>query len=254
MFSIVAAISLGLLGSFHCIGMCGPIALALPVHQATVFRKVVAILLYNSGRIITYSLLGLLFGIIGQGFAVFGLQQVLSVSLGTLILLSIILPKKFVSRFSVTNKLSYLFGKLKSGLSNLFSKRNLFSLFSIGILNGLLPCGLVYMAIAGAVATGKMADSVLFMAFFGLGTVPVMLSLSWFSNLVSMKFRNGITRTMPYLVSVMAILMILRGLNLGIPYISPSYHQDDKTVSCCEKPMVNNADAKEEVMECCHKK
>ncbi|MGZ4043606.1 MAG: sulfite exporter TauE/SafE family protein, partial [Bacteroidia bacterium] len=101
MFSIVAAISLGLLGSFHCIGMCGPIALALPVHQATVFRKVVAILLYNSGRIITYSLLGLLFGIIGQGFAVFGLQQVLSVSLGTLILLSIILPKKFVSRFSV---------------------------------------------------------------------------------------------------------------------------------------------------------
>lgn len=254
MFSVIAAISLGLLGSFHCIGMCGPIALALPVHQSSPLRKTVAILLYNSGRIVTYSLLGLLFGIIGEGFAVFGLQQILSISLGILILLSIILPKKIVSGFSATNKLSSLFGKLKSALSSLFSNRNLFSLFSIGVLNGLLPCGLVYMAIAGAVATGKTTDSVLFMIFFGMGTVPVMLSLSWFSNLISVKFRNGIRTTMPYLVSVMAILMIFRGLNLGIPYISPSYHQEDKTVSCCEKPAAVTVPEKGEVMECCHKK
>jgi len=254
MFSVVTAISLGLLGSFHCIGMCGPIALALPVHQSSPLRKVVAILLYNAGRIITYSLLGFLFGMIGQGFAVFGLQQVLSVTLGVFILLSVILPKSFVSRLGAAKKMMPLLGRLKAGLSDLFSKRNLFSLFSIGVLNGLLPCGLVYMAIAGAVSTGRIADSVLFMALFGMGTVPVMLSLSWFSNMVSVKSRNSIRRTMPYLVSVMAVLMIVRGLNLGIPYLSPSYHQEEKTVSCCEKSAVVEVPAKHGVIKCCPKK
>jgi sulfite exporter TauE/SafE len=252
MFPIVAAISLGLLGSFHCIGMCGPIALALPVHNGSATRRALAVLLYNSGRIVTYSILGLLFGLIGKGFAIFGLQQFLSVALGVIILLSVIVPQRLLTKWNFTKNIFVWLGQVKAGLSYLFSRRNLSSLFLIGILNGLLPCGLVYMALAAALGISDPVHSAMFMALFGLGTVPVMLSLSWFSDLINLKFRNGIRKSMPYVISIMAVLMILRGLNLGIPYLSPSYHVNDNSVSCCEKPRV--MECKKQAMECCHKK
>ncbi len=210
-------------------------------------------MLYNIGRTVTYSILGLLLGLIGSGFAVFGFQQMLSVILGALILLSVVLPKKYFTRFKLYQKLTGLFYLLRSRLSTLFSKNNLSSLFTIGLLNGLLPCGLVYMALTGAIASGKAFHGALFMAAFGLGTIPLMLSLSLFKNLISLKFRSGINKAMPYLISVMAILMIVRGLNLGIPYVSPAFEKESKTVTCCEKPDNKKVAAGGE-KNCCHKK
>lgn len=238
-----AAISLGLLGSLHCVGMCGPIALSLPVQDKSQYARFLAILIYNLGRIITYSALGALFGLLGQGFAIFGLQQILSIVLGVIILLSVLLPGDLFAQFSFTSKLHQLFSKLKISLGNLFQNRSIKALFYIGLLNGLLPCGLIYMAITGALASGSVLSGTLFMALFGLGTVPAMFSVAWFGNLISVKFRLGITKAMPYVVSVMAVLLILRGMNLGIPYISPKMTEQCHT----------EATAPTQKVECCHK-
>ena len=230
---LLAAISLGFFGSFHCIGMCGPIALAIPVYNQHKFHKKASIIFYNAGRITTYSLLGLLFGLIGQGFALAGLQQVLSVTLGFVILLVVLLPQHVVSKYRFTNKLFKLVSLVKTGLAKQLAKKGFSSLFILGTLNGLLPCGLVYMAIAAAVASSSISHAVLFMAIFGLATVPLMFSISYFSNLISIQFRSTIRKTMPYITAVMAVLLIVRGLNLNIPYLSPERNAETHSFASC---------------------
>lgn len=233
---ILAAFTMGLLGSFHCVGMCGPLALSLPLSSNSVWAKFSGALLYNAGRIITYSVFGLLFGMMGKSAAFFGYQQWLSILLGAFIILFVILPKK-ISAFSNKNFINTFFERLRSALSDLFLRKNYSSLFFIGLLNGLLPCGLVYMAAAGAVATGEVSSSVLFMAFFGLGTLPMMWSLAFFGNYVSIGLRQKIRMAYPYLMMLMGSLLILRGMGLGIPYVSPEMKAEKKNIiECCAKP------------------
>ncbi len=251
---ILAAISLGLLGSFHCIGMCGPIALALPVHQYNSVKKYLAILLYNIGRVTTYSLLGILFGLLGQSFFIGGFQQILSISIGVILLLSVLISHTQWFHVPHFGFMYALINNVKQQLGNLFNKKGLHFLFIIGLLNGLLPCGLVYLGIAGAIATGHYLKGAEFMFYFGIGTIPIMYAVAFFGQFISLKFRNGIRQSMPFVVSCMALLLILRGLNLGIPYVSPEFEKNTNTVLCCEKPVnINNQDFKP-VKSCCHKK
>lgn len=233
---LLAAISLGFLGSFHCIGMCGPIALTIPVKRTSAWSIITGSLVYNLGRVITYFCLGLFFGLLGQGFVLAGGQNVLSVTLGILILSVLIFPR-FIARYSNTGILFRLIEKLKSKLRKLFGVHTMRSLLFIGLLNGLLPCGLVYLGIAGSVATGNILKGALFMAAFGAGTLPSMLAVTVARDYISIRFRQGIRRAMPVLVGAMAVLLILRGMNLGIPYISPSIENDGKASchKCCHK-------------------
>ncbi len=186
-------------------------------------------LLYNAGRIFTYAWLGAIFGMIGMSVAFFGYQQWLSVILGIVIILFIVIPKKhFVS--SGSNTLIRFFENIRSSLGKLFSKRNYHSVFFIGLLNGLLPCGLIYIAIAGAVSTASVIKSSLFMAAFGLGTLPVMWSIAFFGSSINMNIRMKIRKMYPYVMLLMAILLIIRGLGLDIPYLSPDMNQDHSGV------------------------
>ena len=233
---IITAFTIGILGSFHCVGMCGPLALSLPLNSDTVWDKFSGALLYNAGRIITYSVFGLLFGIIGKSAALFGYQQWLSILLGVLIIFFVILPKR-VSVFNNKNFITGFFENIRSGLGNLFVQKNYSSLFSIGLLNGLLPCGLVYMAVAGAVATGDIAKSILFMAFFGLGTLPMMWSIAFLGNYVGIGIRQKIRKVYPFMLLLMGSLLILRGLGLGIPYVSPELKvEKSNMIECFSKP------------------
>lgn len=229
---LIAACAMGMLGSFHCVGMCGPLALSLPLKNDSAVTKFFGAMLYNSGRIVTYAVFGLVFGLVGKSVALFGYQQWLSVILGISILVFMLLPKKITA---VKNKNSMLefFEKLRQALGQLFFKKTRSSLFAIGLLNGLLPCGLVYMAAAGAVATGDLLSSVLFMAFFGLGTLPVMWSIAFFGNYVSMGIRQRIRKLYPYMMMLMACLLILRGMGLGIPYVSPKTGIEKKVAHDC---------------------
>lgn len=232
----IAAFVMGAIGSFHCIGMCGPLALALPLKDDSLFSKFTGALLYNSGRIVTYSLFGLLAGSIGQSFSFFGFQQGLSILAGSLIVLLVLMPKLFPTAFKTTNITGRFFEKLRQTFAHLFFKKNQSTLFAIGFLNGLLPCGLVYLAIAGATATGSIVNAVIFMAAFGAGTLPVMWSIAFWGNFINVNIRQRIRKMYPYMMILMACLLILRGLGLGIPYISPIENTVTKKISCCAKP------------------
>lgn len=230
------ALSLGFLGSFHCVGMCGPIALAIPVQRTSRFSMIYGTLVYNSGRLAAYSLMGLVFGLLGKGFALAGWQNSLSIALGTLLLLALILPASIKKPFRISFLLRLL-ERLKSKVRKLFGTRNLRSLFLIGLLNGFLPCGLVYLGIAGSVATGDALKGALFMAAFGLGTFPAMMTVTLIRERIGLRFRETIRKTVPVFVGIMAVLLILRGMNLGIPYISPSLETSSGSChhSCCSK-------------------
>jgi sulfite exporter TauE/SafE len=231
---IISALTLGLLGSFHCIGMCGPIAVALPLKNDSWFTRIFSALLYNLGRTLTYGVMGLVFGLLGSGFRMAGLQQWASIIIGIIMILSVIFPALFRNHVNLDAWVTKLTSRLKSAFGKLFSTRSYMSLWIIGLLNGLLPCGLVYMAIAGAIVTSSMVSGAVYMVIFGLGTIPVMLALSVLGNIVSLRFRNFIRKIVPVFIIIIGLLFILRGMNLGIKYISPKMEKEETTkMECC---------------------
>jgi len=231
---IVTAFLLGLAGSFHCIGMCGPIALAVPLKANDTFSKVVSILSYNFGRIITYTFIGAFFGLAGKGMVIAGWQQGLSIFIGVLILVGVA-----VSYFNLPwfNKFSFGHGSfISKKLGVLFKQKSYSSNLLIGVLNGFLPCGLVYAGIAGAIATGSPTKGALFMFMFGVGTSFLMFTLQFFKEYISTSVRNLMRKAVPVYLILMSVLLILRGLNLGIPYISPVLSNTEaKASKCCHK-------------------
>lgn len=233
---LITALTLGFLGSFHCVGMCGPIALALPLNRESLSSKITGAFLYNAGRVFTYFLFGALFGLIGQGIAIAGYQQSLSIALGIAILMFVLLPGSVIKKFRFLSFSYSYIGKLKQNLKILFTKNSYSSLFFIGTLNGLLPCGLVYLGIAGAIATGNSLNGGFFMAVFGLGTLPAMLTIALISSSINLNFRKKINRGVPVFIVTMGLLLILRGLNLGIPYISPEMSSTEAVCTkCCDE-------------------
>lgn len=221
---IIPALLLGFLGSFHCVGMCGPIALSLPVMHLRGWQKVLGILSYNLGRVVTYSVLGLIFGLLGKTMSFFSSQQILSIALGSLLVIMFIfqlLQRRLVKQPIWMSRWNQWLSKQ---MRPLFRSNNKFSRLILGMLNGLLPCGMVYMAAAGAVALSAAWKSSLFMAIFGLGTIPAMMAVSFAGSMMNVSIRNRMRQLTPYVIGIMGILLILRGLDLGIPYISPSMH------------------------------
>ena len=228
MVILLSALVLGLMGSFHCAGMCGPIAIALPLYGNSIPQKIFGGTLYNLGRTLTYGVMGAIFGLLGQGVEMIGFQQKISVIMGAIMIISVVFPSLFRNQYNMDKSWFSLVGKLKKSIGKLFSVRTFSSLFFIGLLNGLLPCGLVYMAIAGAIGTGEVVLGSLYMIMFGLGTIPMMLSIAIAGNILNAAIRQKINRLIPVLVVVVGIFFILRGLSLGIPYLSPPREKIEK--------------------------
>lgn len=214
---IWTAFLLGFAGSAHCAGMCGPLALALPAAGDGRSTFVAGRVLYNTGRIITYSSMGAFFGLLGQGFAIAGLQRWVSLVLGALILLGLFVSPRFARAIPVTRTVSWL----KSALGKLLQRRALSSLFGIGLLNGLLPCGLVYVACAGAATADNALHGLEYMIAFGFGTVPTMLAISLVGTKLQFALRIKLQRLIPVSLAIVGALLLLRGLALDIPYLSP---------------------------------
>lgn len=218
---MISALVLGLAGSLHCVGMCGPIALSLPLSADGSRGRSTGVVLYFVGKTVTYALLGVLFGLVGQQLVLAGWQQALSVVLGIAMLvfalISIFKPSIFHH-----NQLTLFIGNKLSPLMGAFVGRQSISApLVLGMLNGLLPCGLVYVALSAAVATGDALMAGGFMAVFGLATMPLMLVLMLFTTQLSVQYRNKVRRLLPVFTAIIAVLLILRGLDLGIPYVSP---------------------------------
>ncbi len=232
-----APLLMGFAGSFHCIGMCGPIAMYAGSKNNSrkfIFNR----LLYNLGRVITYSALGLLLGIFGSTLNFAGAQQAISIFSG-LFLLLFVLTTFYSSKF---HSLNFISNKVSVGMKKVFGllikQESSAKWLGLGLVNGVLPCGFVYLALGVAIFQVDIIHTISFMALFGLGTIPAMLAITITSGFISMNWKNKLGHVAPYLASIVAVLLIIRGLNLGIPYISPGVnHNSNREIKmeCCEK-------------------
>ncbi|CAL2059797.1 sulfite exporter TauE/SafE family protein [Tenacibaculum sp. 190524A05c] len=218
---LYTAFILGLLGSLHCLGMCGPIAFMLPLDRTNQVKQFFQLMSYHSGRLLTYGLLGVLFGLLGRGFELFVFQQHLSIFTGALMIIIIMFPK-LVYQLKATEALNTYISKIKSTLGKELKQKSNDTFFAIGFLNGFLPCGLVYMALLGAVATHSTFQGSLYMIVFGLGTIPLMSSIVYIGKFTNLRLNRYFKKVIPMVVIAIGVLFILRGLGLNIPYISPA--------------------------------
>jgi hypothetical protein len=230
---LISGLLLGLISSVHCAGMCGPVALALPIQLLPKKEKSIAILLYNIGRIITYSLLGLIAGMAGRFIMVGSFQQIFSVVFGIGILVIITASYVFKKSLHIT-PLNNLYNRLQMFMGRQLKQQGLPAIFMLGMANGLLPCGMVYMAVTGALTMGSLSGGMLYMFLYGMGTLPAMLAISFLGSMLHVSVRNKFNKISPYILASVAVLLILRGLNLNIPYISPYFYSNGgaTTISC----------------------
>lgn len=235
---------IGLGSAFHCLGMCGPIAMAIPVNRSSDFSITSGALQYNFGRIAAYSLLGVILGSIGLSIAGLQWMQWLSITAGMIMIL--IAWHRFfnLGRSKLAGKLSSLIG---TGIGKLLRSGSPFKLVGLGFLNGFLPCGMVFIGLTNALIQGSPVQGGMAMLFFGLGTLPVMFSVVFFASKLSGNWRLKFSGVVPYLMTVVGVLVILRGLNLGIPYISPEIKMSTITTEAD----LENMDKPQVEMVCC---
>ncbi len=218
---ILSAIVLGLMGSLHCVGMCGPIAFMLPVDRDNNLKKLFQIAVYHFGRLLAYSSMGVVFGFLGKGLYVFGIQQKLSIIVGLLMIIIVLIPKKTFNKYNLSKPIYRILSKVKTNLGKALQKKTADTFLTIGFLNGFLPCGLVYMALIGAIAMATPIEGGIYMILFGFGTIPLMTSAIYLSNFLKGAVKKKVQRLIPVFVVTMGLLFIIRGLGLGIPYVSP---------------------------------
>ncbi|MDP4173131.1 MAG: sulfite exporter TauE/SafE family protein [Bacteroidota bacterium] len=234
-----SAFIIGLFGSLHCIGMCGPIVLALPYNNFSgKSQYLLGRLFYNSGRIASYMSIGFVLGLLGNGITMFVLQRSLSIILGVIILTWVMLSFFLKNKLTGLNVFNSYSAIIKTYFGKFMGKGTKASLLILGILNGCLPCGLVYIAFAGAISTANPVKSALFMAAFGLGTLPLMFLASISTHLISLDLRRKFNKLIPVFTLMLSLILILRGMNLGIPYISPKMENSKSHVlktDCCSE-------------------
>lgn len=219
---LFSAVIIGLLSSLHCIGMCGPIAMMLPLDRSSEAKRVMQLMLYHTGRLFSYGTLGLFFGILGKGLYLAGLQQQLSIIAGIAIIAIVIVPERKFAQYNFSKPVYRIISKVKTNLGSRLMQKDSKAFFMVGLLNGFLPCGLVYAALFGAIAMQGVGYGVLYMMFYGLGTIPLMSVVVLAGGMFTSSQRNTLNKLVPYAMVLMGMLFIVRGLGLGIPFLSPS--------------------------------
>jgi len=231
---LITGFTLGAAGSLHCVGMCGPLSLSLPVHHLSKPVKFLALLLYQIDRVITYSLIGLIFGLAGRSIYIAGYQQWFSIGMGVLILLVATLYFLNKKKIKITFLNNFYQSVQRVIIKILKSPTHLLSFLMLGMANGLLPCGMVYIALATTFTLHSVIESTTFMSAFGLGTLPAMMLIGYAGTLINPEIRMVFRKITPLLITVMGALLILRGLNLGIPFISPMMPQAGGAAVTCQ--------------------
>lgn len=216
----------GLFGSLHCLGMCGPIVMAytVPLTRNNATRKIylfVPHVLYNTGRIITYSLMGALAG--GIGSRLFHLSFLLGIERASFIIIGIILlvvglilakvvviPQKFSQHFN--SKLTFL----QSSIKQFLGQPTWSSKLLLGFLMGFLPCHLIYAMLLQAVVTGSVQKGALIMFSFGFGTFPALLFTGFFSNILSSTVRKWGDSLLVFGVLTLAVMLLFRGIGYDL--------------------------------------
>lgn len=229
----LAGLMIGLAGAMHCAGMCGPIALALPGGGEQRGRYILGRLLYQGGRIFTYMLLGVLAGLGASAISLSGYGSVVSITAGTLMIVTAILQILWHRSLLPTGPVMRLTAPVRTSMQRLLKQNSLAAMAGIGLVNGLLPCGLVLSAIFGSAATADPLGGALFMAAFGLGTLPMMTVLSLGGGWVTKRLSGATRLAMPIIALLLGTVFVVRGMHLGIPLLSPKPPATASHAECC---------------------
>ncbi|MEZ5307087.1 MAG: sulfite exporter TauE/SafE family protein [Pyrinomonadaceae bacterium] len=211
--------ALGLVSSLHCISMCGPIVVSysIPLGGETYKKQTAAHLAYNAGRIITYAFLGAVTGLIGNtvGFigSLAGYENVAAIFAGVLMVVAGIvmldlIPSKGLQKF---NPLKYTARFLKP-LGSRISSKTIGGKFTLGLMLGFLPCGLIYAVLLKAMSTGSAVSGALTMISFGLGTVASLLAIGLFSSAFGVKLSRWGTKVAAVNVLLLGLFLVSRGV------------------------------------------
>lgn len=215
--ALLAAFIVGLAGSLHCVGMCGPLAMVVPLKG----NHWIAITVYNVFRVLMYAALGFVFGSLGTQINFLESGQRISLVLGIAVLLFFVVPSIW-PQSQIMFRWNTLATKLYSRFARpVMSYKGWASPALLGMLNGLLPCGLIYVALAGAVASGSGENGAIVMSAVGLGTWPAMVSMMAFRKHFKGWMQQSSRFVLPVVAGVLGLSLLVRGLNLDIPYLSP---------------------------------
>ena len=219
----------GLVTSLHCTLMCAPL-------QAVVLGKWLGgrspgrLLLYHSGRILTYVAMGVLIGLIGNSIGIQTWQKEFSLLAGLSLLLGYFTVRLLRWDQRINGFITPWLIRLQS---RNYQRKNRWRFLIGGSINGLLPCGMVYAALIPAAATGYPDMAGLAMAMFGLGTLPLLIGLNLTSNRFFSAYPGLFSKLIPISVVFVSAILILRGMELGIPYLSPELPVDMTSGEVC---------------------
>lgn len=216
-----SALIFGLISSLHCVAMCGPIALMLPLDKNNPSKRVIQMMTYHLGRMTAYVSLGVLFGLLGRGFFMAGFQQKLAIVAGMIMITIALVPERKFAQFNFSKPVYKLLSKIKSTLGKQFNRKSFKALFIIGLLNGFLPCGMVYAALFGALAMPNFISSLSYMMLYGLGTIPLLVLVTQLTQFRKFTFQKY-QKIIPIALLLIGLLFVVRGAGLSIPYLSPN--------------------------------
>lgn len=227
---LLAGLFLGLAGSLHCVGMCGPIVVGLQLGRLT----------YHIGRVITYMLLGLASGLGAGLVALSATERTVSIVAGILMILSAVV-QIFLHRSIIPGALLMKITQpVRLAMQRAVGKHSEAASFGMGLLNGLLPCGLVLSAVLGAASVVDPIRGAVFMGLFGVGTIPAMWLLSWSGRKLSERFTKSLRIILPSLALAVGCILVVRGMGLGIPYLSPAHYSHQADGTCCAAPALHS--------------
>ena len=211
MTALFAGALLGVAGSAHCALMCGPLALTMTSRRPSpaAGRRWPRTLVYHLGRTAAYLLLALPAAVLGTAASLAGAGRVLSIAMGLALLAGVIRGPG--SSAAVPRRITVFIAAACTRAAAWQQHHGLLGAAVAGAANGVLPCGLVYTAVAASLAMGSVRDSLALMAGFGLGTMPMLIGLSMSSQVVPAGFRRGMGRLRPAAVVLVAALLIYRG-------------------------------------------
>ncbi len=215
--SLTMALLMGFTGSLHCAGMCGPIVWIIPFQAFRGLKKGIALGLYHLGRISVYALFAAVLHSFRDLFDP-KIQQYISLTLGALLLVGGVLT--FIPNHVARVKLPWA-ELVKKQLGHVMGRPGLPMIGLAGVLNGLLPCGLVYMALSTSLAAATVPQAMALMYAFGAGTLPMLLSITLLKSRLSFLHTTHVRKLVPIVMFAFGSLFMLRGMNLGIPYLSP---------------------------------
>jgi sulfite exporter TauE/SafE len=242
---IASIITIAFLGSFgHCLGMCGGIVIAYSStkidQKYSKIMQSIAHLSYSFGRITTYVMLGAIFGAIGgvvqfSGYA----MAVMTIITGVFMILaglSLLGKLKFLSKLEHSFSSSEFY---KNTFRKVLRSRSLYSFYLLGLLNGLLPCGLVYFFAVTSASTGSPFWGAFVMLIFGLSTVPALFGLGYFTGLFT---KSSFRQLMMNIASLVVIIFGIHTLYRGYGFI---INPNKSVLDCCEVEEVNQSQTSE---------